>query len=118
MDKFKELQIKIKINRNKVLMDQKKLEIMKDITKNVIKEEDSEECASCLSGVKSKPYYIKKISSCSEDSIAKEKDFFDKTEVSKHNNTPEISYKKEKVLIEENLIDKNSIKKKIEFNDI
>ena len=44
---------------------------MKDITKNVIKEEDSEECASCLSDVKSKPYYIKKISSCSEDSIAK-----------------------------------------------
>ena len=119
VEKFKELQIKIKINRNKVLMDQKKMEIMKDITKNVIKEEDSEECASCLSDVKSKPYYIKKISSCSEDSIAKEKEFFDKTEVNKHNNTPEISYKKEKgILIEENLIDKNSIKKKIEFNDI
>ena len=48
IEKFKELKtkIKIKINLNKVIMDEKKKEMMKDITKNIINEEDSEECGS------------------------------------------------------------------------
>ena len=114
VDKFKELQAKININKNKM----KNEEIGKDIFKNVIKEEDSEECGSSYSGLKSTNYF-KKISLGSNDSIIKDKKSFDNIEINNKNNTPEISYKKEKiVLTEEDLIDKDNIKKKIEFNDI
>jgi hypothetical protein len=114
-DKFKELQAKININKNKM----KKKEIGKDIFKNVIKEEDSEECGSSYSGLKSKPNYFKMVSWGSNDSIIKDKKSLDNTEINNKNSTPEKSYKKEKIILtEENLIDKDNIKKKIEFNDI
>ena len=49
----------------------------KDMYKNIINEEDSEEGGSSISGRKSKPNNIfKKLSWCSEDSIIKEKEFF------------------------------------------
>ena len=104
LDKFKELQNNIKNEKNKLLMEGKKDEIMTDIYKNVINEEDSEDCKSSLSGKKSKQNFLKKLSWCSEDSVIEEKENLDKIDESKNDNSLEILSEKngKDVLIEEN----------------
>ena len=64
--------------------------MMTDIYKNVINEEDSEDCKSSLSGKKSKQNILKKLSWCSEDSVIKEKENFDKIDENKNDNSLEI----------------------------
>ena len=79
LEKYNELKQSIKNEKNKKLISAKKKEMEKDMYKNVINEEASEEGGSSISGRKSKPNNIfKKLSWCSEDSIIKEKEFFEK----------------------------------------
>ena len=63
-----------------------KKDIEKDIYKNIIHEEESEDAGSSLSGKKSKPNNIfKKLSWCSEDSVIKEKEYFEKEGLKEEN---------------------------------
>ena len=73
IEKYNELKQLINAEKNKMIMNVKKKEIEYDLYKNAI-EEASEEGGSIISGRKSKPYAIKKLSWCSEDSVMKEKE--------------------------------------------
>ena len=73
-DKFKEIQKKIKDEKNKNLLMMKKQEMQGDVYKNVIKEEDSESKSSTSERIKMRMSLKKKLSWNSEDSVLKEKD--------------------------------------------
>ena len=82
----------------------KKNEVEKDIYKNIINEEDSEESRSSISGRKSKNNILKKLSWCSEDSVIKER--LDFEDIQKNNISPNImsnpDSKRKELLIEDN----------------
>ena len=73
IEKYNELKQSIYAEKNKMIMDVKKKEMEYDLYKNAI-EEASEEGGSIISGRKSRPFAIKKLSWCSEDSVMKEKE--------------------------------------------
>ena len=76
MDKFNEIKNKIEEEKKMNLMKVKKKEIQEDLYKNVIKEEDEEERSSISDQnyLKRKSSIRNRLSWCSDDSVAKEKD--------------------------------------------
>ena len=76
MDKFNEIKNKIEEEKKMNLMKVKKKEIQEDLYKNVIKEEDEEERSSISDHnyLKRKSSIRNRLSWCSDDSVAKEKD--------------------------------------------
>ena len=76
MDKFNEIKNKIEEEKKMNLMKVKKKEIQEDLYKNVIKEEDEEERSSISEQnyLKRKSSIRNRLSWCSDDSVAKEKD--------------------------------------------
>ena len=78
MDKFKEIQKKLEMEKNNNLIKIKNKEIQNDLYKNVIKEEDDEERSSRSGSILKRGYSLKKrLSWASEDSVFKEKDIID-----------------------------------------
>lgn len=100
IDKYNELKRNADNEKNKL----KKNEVEKDIYKNIINEEDSEESRSSISGRKSKNNILKKLSWCSEDSVIKER--LDFEDIQKNNISPNImsnpDSKRKELLIEDN----------------
>ena len=100
IDKYNDL----KRNVDNEKMKLKKNEVEKDIYKNIINEEDSEESRSSISGRKSKNNILKKLSWCSEDSVIKER--LDFEDIQKNNISPNImsnpDSKRKELLIEDN----------------
>ena len=76
MDKFNEIKNKLEEEKKMNLMKVKKKEIQEDLYKNVIKEEDEEERSSISDHnyLKRKSSVRNRLSWCSDDSLAKEKD--------------------------------------------
>ena len=78
MDKFKEIQNNIEMEKNNNLIKIKNKEIQNDVYKNVIKEESDEERSSISESKLKRGYSLKKkLSWTSEDSIFKDKDLLD-----------------------------------------
>ena len=102
IDKYNDL----KRNVDNEKMKLKKNEVEKDIYKNIINEEDSEESRSSISGRKSKNNILKKLSWCSEDSIIKERLDFEDVQEKENNISPNImsnpDSKRKELLIEDN----------------
>ena len=76
MDKFNEIKNKLEEEKKMNLMKVKKKEIQEDLYKNVIKEEDEEERSSISDHnyLKRKSSVRNRLSWCSDDSLAKEKE--------------------------------------------
>jgi hypothetical protein len=75
MNKFKEIQRKIEIEKNNNIMKIKDREMQVDVYKNVIKEEDDEEKSSVSDNKLKRGYsFKKKVSWASDDSFLKDKD--------------------------------------------
>jgi hypothetical protein len=109
IDKYNELKRNIDNEKNKL----KKNEIEKDIYKNIINEEDSEESRSSISARKSKNNVLKKLSWCSEDSVIKERQDFEdiqeKENIISSNTISNSDSKRKELLIEDNNVQNNNI---------
>jgi len=106
IDKYNELKRNLDNEKNML----KKSEVEKDIYKNIINEEDSEESKSSISASarKSKNNVLKKLSWCSEDSVIKEREDFEDNQEKENNISPKIKSnpdsKRSEILIEDNNI--------------
>ena len=109
IDKYNELKRNVDNEKNKI----KKSEVEKDIYKNIINEEDSEESRSSISGKKSKNNILKKLSWCSEDSVIKERldfeDIQEKENIISSNIISNHDSKRKELLIEENNVQNDNI---------
>ena len=109
IDKYNELKRNVDNEKNKI----KKSEVEKDIYKNIINEEDSEESRSSISGKKSKNNILKKLSWCSEDSAIKERldfeDIQEKENIISSNIISNPDSKRKELLIEDNKVQNDNI---------
>ena len=109
IDKYNELKRNVDNEKNKI----KKSEVEKDIYKNIINEEDSEESRSSISGKKSKNNILKKLSWCSEDSVIKERldfeDIQEKENIISSNIISNPDSKRKESLIEDNKVQNDNI---------
>ena len=109
IDKYNELKRNVDNEKNKI----KKSEVEKDIYKNIINEEDSEESRSSISAKKSKNNILKKLSWCSEDSVIKERlgfeDIQEKENIISSNIISNPDSKRKESLIEDNKIQNDNI---------
>ena len=109
IDKYNELKRNVDNEKNKI----KKSEVEKDIYKNIINEEDSEESRSSISGKKSKNNILKKLSWCSEDSVIKERldfeDIQEKENIISSNIISNPDSKRKELLIEDYKVQNDNI---------
>ena len=109
IDKYNELKRNVDNEKNKI----KKSEVEKDIYKNIINEEDSEESRSSISAKKSKNNILKKLSWCSEDSVIKERldfeDIQEKENIISSNIISNPDSKRKELLIEDNKVQNDNI---------
>jgi hypothetical protein len=109
IDKYNELKRNVDKEKNKL----KKSEVEKDIYKNIINEEDSEESRSSISAKKSKNNILKKLSWCSEDSVIKEREGFEDNQetgnIISSNIILNSGSKRKELLIEDNNDQNNNI---------
>ena len=112
IDKYNELKRNVDNEKNKL----KKSEVEKDIYKNIINEEDSEESRSSISAKKSKNNILKKLSWCSEDSVIKEREDFEDNQEAGNIISSKIilnsGSKRKELLIEDNNDQNNNINDK------
>ena len=87
MDKFKEIKMKLEEEKKINLMKEKQKEMQNDLYKNVIKEEDDEERSSISEHqfFQRKSSLRNRVSWCSDDSFAKEKENFESNKSNNNN---------------------------------